>query len=94
MIRPVEQHERLHPKEYLDRVRKAEATPESEPRDFAYFVRETDHQKHEHPSDSDFGEDTYEASDESPDDDAASQPRPEPDQSKPPREDGSLDLTV
>ncbi|MBI5058327.1 hypothetical protein HZB60_00940 [candidate division KSB1 bacterium] len=97
MIRPVEQHERLHPKEYLDRVRKAEGTPEVEPRDFSYVVREADQRKHDQSSGSEFGADSYEASDqqsgESP---ADEQQQPHPDERDPrrPADDGSLDVTV
>jgi hypothetical protein len=97
MIRPVEQHERLHPKEYVDRVRKAEGSPEAEARDFSYLVREVDHHKQQQQSDSDFGEDTYEASDNPPSEqpaDSGNQSRDDRADPDRPREDGSLDLTA
>ncbi|MDD5088171.1 MAG: hypothetical protein PHI18_05170 [bacterium] len=92
MIRPLEDHERLHPSNYVNRVKQAEGTPASSSRDFSYQIEEADRDgKHRQPPGREFGEDTYEPGDEN----------SEPEPTKPasphkttPSDDGTLDIVV
>ncbi len=94
MMRPVESHERLSGREYSDRIRRIEPTPDSTTRDFSYRIREADGNEHHRQSTNEqFGEDQYESEEtnqkEPPDEAVVESPRdPSADES------GSLDLTA
>ncbi|MBU0509506.1 hypothetical protein KKH27_11815 [bacterium] len=93
MIRPLEHHERLHPTEYVNRVKQTEATHSSSSRDFSYEIEEASRESkgREHPG-RELGEDTYEPSEnESPP--SKEEPVPVKDEPPPP-DDGSLDIVV
>jgi len=93
MIRPLENHERLHPSEYLNRVRQPEAAVPSSSRDFSYQIEEADREgKHREPPGREFGEDTYEPAEEEAESEKK-EPVPPPEDSPRP-DDGTLDIVV
>ena len=93
MIRPLENHERLHPSEYVNRIKQAEATPASSSRDFSYQIEEADREgKHRPPPGREFGEDTYEPTDEDSESEHKKPASPH-DEATPP-DDGTLDIVV
>jgi hypothetical protein len=94
MIRPLE--DKTNPGEYVNRVKRPEHDHAPGSRDFAYEIGEVSDEQHrgrQHPHE--FGEDTYEHSDEehSP---AEAAPISETNRTTepPPSEEGSLDITV
>lgn len=94
MIRPIEQHERIHPRELPERIHRVEGTDDAHAREFSIAVRHADDQhKRNHPDDSP-PEDTYEASEQPPQSDEKPLQSHEKDQSESPDEDGGIDITV
>jgi hypothetical protein len=91
MIRPLEIQERIKPGEYVNRVRHTDEGHGAGSRDFAYEIKEASEEGHkQHQPPSEFGEDTYEHS-EDPQQDA---PTSESDRHPENPEEGNLDITV
>ncbi|MFZ5434402.1 MAG: hypothetical protein ACOZB3_11605 [Calditrichota bacterium] len=95
MIRPIENHERLHPSEYLNRVRQTDPTGSASTRDFSYEIEEVvREEKHPKQQEQELGEDIYEPSEEeqTPHD---SEQKQQPKRPGPPSPDeGQLDIVV
>jgi hypothetical protein len=93
MMKPNEIPERTPPGDYVNRVKQTDHGHRPVPRDFAYEIREAAHEEeHRHPS-PEFGQDTYESSEDEkkPSEEGEKQKssnRPEP------TEDGGLDIVV
>lgn len=94
MIRPLDNQEKLHQGEYINRVNKTDPGHGVAARDFAYAVeeanRENQKRKQHWPG---FGEDTYEAM-ESDEDAVNEEPVPEKKSQDRPSDDRNLDITV
>lgn len=93
MIRPLENQERLHPVEYVNRVKQPEATPSSAPRDFSYQIEEASREgKHRQSPGREFGEDSYEPTEE--ETPTEKKPAVSPAEPSAPPDDGTLDIVV
>ena len=95
MIRPLENQERLHPTEYVNRVKQTEPTNSTATRDFSYEINElTREGKHREQQSKEFGEDVYEPSkEEQPPEESEDEQRRRRDKSKGP-DDHNLDVVV
>jgi hypothetical protein len=95
MIRPVEQHERIHPRELPDRVHRTEGVPDAHGRDFSLTVRQADEKHRERARDgADTGEDRYEASEQSADTPESEQHPNEKHDPEKATDQGGIDITV
>jgi hypothetical protein len=93
MIRPLENQERIKPGEYVNRVKHTEHGHGPGYRDFAYEIKEASHEGHRQQQPShEFGEDTFEHSEEEPKENET--PLPESERKPEDPEDGNLDITV
>ncbi len=94
MLRPVESHDRLAGRELADRVQKLERVPEAHSRDFSLLIRDTEDDDHKRQSPKDaFGEDRYEASEDSDKQKSQDEPQP-PSQQRKGADSGSLDVVA
>lgn len=96
MIRPIEQHERIHPRDLPERVRQTEGVPDSHSRDFSYSVKQAeDKEKRRQQNETPEEEDRYEASEQSEKNpsDTSDQPPPR-NPANPSPDNGGIDITI
>ena len=95
MIRPIENHERLHPSEYLNRVKKTDPVDSSSARDFSYEIEEVIHEKKHHEQQKqEPGEDVYEPSEEEKPPENSDSEQPHERHASPGPDEGQLDIVV
>jgi hypothetical protein len=95
MIRPLENQERFHSKEYVNRIRQTEPGHSPNSRDFGYEIHEIEHDRgKKHSPEKEFGEDTYEATDEQPESNEPEKREPKNPAPKRPDDETNLDITV
>jgi hypothetical protein len=93
MIRPLEHQDRSYGGEYINRIRETESGHSATSRDFANEIREVSKDGgKKHPSEHEFGEDTYEASEE--ESSASETPKKPQHPAEQPDDDSNLDITV